>query len=85
MCNSGAATEKSIYYLLRCRLYSIQRVELLNDVHKLNSTLQNSSEDQLVTVLLYGYEKFALNVYKEFTRLTISYLKASESFAQPLF
>ena len=85
MCNCGAATETTIHYLLRCRVYSIQRVELLNGVYKLDSTLQNSSEDQLLTVLLYGSEKYALNVNKEILRLTINYLKASERFVQPLF
>ena len=50
MCTCGAATETLIHYLLRCRLYSSQRVELLNGLYKLDSTLQNSSEDQLLTV-----------------------------------
>ena len=85
MCNCGAATETTIYYPLRCRLYSAQKAKLLNCLYKLDSTLQNSSEDQLLTVLLYGSEKFALNVNKEIIRLTISYLKATERFVQLLF
>ena len=40
---------------------------------------------QLLTGLLYGSDKFALNINKEIIRLTISYLKASERFAQLLF
>ena len=40
---------------------------------------------QLLTFLLYGSEKFAFYVNKEIIRLTISYLKASERFVQPLF
>ena len=82
MCNCGAATETTIHYLLRCWVYSIQRVELLDGVYKLDSTLQNSSEDQLLTVPFYGSEKYSLNVNKEILRLTISYLKASERFVQ---
>ena len=39
MCNCGAATETTTHYLLRCQLYSVQRVELLNGVHKLDSRL----------------------------------------------
>ena len=78
MCKCGAATETTIHYFLRSQLYSVQRVELLNDIYRLDSTLQNSSEDQLLTILLYGCEKFALNVNKEILRLTISYLKALE-------
>ena len=85
MCNCGAATETTIHYLLCCQLYSVQRVELLDGVYKLDSTHQSSSEDQLLTVLLYGSEKYALNVNKEIIRLTISFLKASERFVQPLF
>ena len=80
MHNCSAAIETTVHYFLRCRLYSIQRAELLDGVYKLESTLQNSSEDQSLTVLLYGSEKFALNVNKEIIRLTISYLKASERF-----
>ena len=44
MCNRGADIETTIHYLLRCRLYSVQRVELLDGVYKLDSTPQNSSE-----------------------------------------
>ena len=85
MCNCGSATEATINYLLRCRLYSVQRAELLNGVYKLDSTLHNSSEDQFLILLLHGSEKFAVNVKKEIVRLAISYLKASEHFVQPLF
>ena len=33
----------------------------------------------------YGSKKYALNVNKEIIRLSISYLKPSECFIQPLF
>ena len=72
-------------FITYCRLCSVQRADLLDGVYKLDSILQNSSEDQLLTVLLYGSEKYALNVNKEIIRLTISFLKASERFVQPLF
>ena len=85
MCNCGAATETTIHYLLRYQLYSVPRVELIDGVHKFDSTLQNSSEIQLLTALLYGSEKYASNVNKEILRLTISYLKASQRFFQTLF
>ena len=64
MCNWGLATETTIHYYPRCWLYSVQIVGLLNGVYKLDSTLQNSSEDQLLTVLLYGSEKIALDLNK---------------------
>ena len=52
MRSCGAATQTTIHYLFHCRVYSIQRVELLNGVYKLDSTLQNCSEDQLLTNLV---------------------------------
>ena len=59
--------DNPIHYLLRCRLYSVQRAELLNGICKLDSTPQNFSEDHVLTVW-YGSEKFALNVNKEIIR-----------------
>ena len=81
MCICGAATEISIHYLLCYQLYSVPKVELLDGVHKFDSTLQNSSEE----VLLYCSEKYASNINKDILRLTISYLKAYERFVQTLF
>ena len=57
MCNCGVTTETTIHYLLRWRLYSVKRAELLDGVYKLDSTLQNSSEDQLLTFLFHGSKK----------------------------
>ena len=36
MCNCDAATETTIHYLSRYRLYSIQRAEVLNGAYKLD-------------------------------------------------
>ena len=83
--NCGAATERTIHYLMLCWHFSVQIAELLNGIYKLDSTLQNSSQDQLLTVLLYGSERFPLNVNKKIIRLTINYWKASERFFQLLF
>ena len=38
--------------------YLTQQVELLNGVYKSDSTFQNSSENQLLTVLLFGSGNF---------------------------
>ena len=85
MCNCGAATETTVHYLLRCPLFSFLLYSVLLFRTLFSSTLQNSSEDHLLTVLLYGSEKYALNVDKEIIRLTINFLKASERFVQPLY
>ena len=63
----------TIHYLLPSKLYSVQRAELYDGVYRLDSTLQNSSEGQLLTVLSHASEIFALNVNKDIISLTISY------------
>ena len=65
--------------------FTVQRVKLLNGVYKLDSTLQNSSDGQLLTALLCGSEKFTLNVNKVIKRLTINFLNTSGRFVQLLF
>ena len=81
ICNCSAPSERTLHYLLRCRLYSVPRAELFDGAYKLDSTLQNS----VTKSFLHGSEKYALNVNKEIIRLFNSYLKASKCFVQPLF
>ena len=58
MCPCGKEPETTFHCLLRCNLYSIYRLELLNDICALNGSLENSSEEKLSKVLLYGAEEF---------------------------
>ena len=44
MCSSGKEPETTLHYLLRCDLYLIYRLELLNDICALNESLKNFSE-----------------------------------------
>ena len=56
MCSCGKETETTLHYLLPCDLYSIYRLEFLNDIRALNESLKNLSEENLVKVLSYGIE-----------------------------
>ena len=44
MCSCGKEPETTLDYLLRCNLYSIYRLELLNNICALNGSLENSLE-----------------------------------------
>ena len=84
--NCGADIEKAIHYLWHCQLYSVQRVELLHGVYKLDSALQNSSENHPITNLSNGSEKSSMkNLNKKIVFLIINFLKTSERFFEPLF
>ena len=56
MCSCSFEPETTDHYLLRCKLYIDLRLDLLIDMHTINQSLKNFSEDQLVNVLLFGSE-----------------------------
>ena len=76
MCSCGFEPETTDHYLLRCKLYTDLRLDLLNDIF---------SEDQLVNVLLFGSENFTLDANANILRRTIKFLKATERFNSLLF
>ena len=69
-----------MYSLLRCKLYTDLRLDLLNDIYTINQSLKNFSEEQLVNVLLFSSEKFTLDTNANILRRTIEFLKANECF-----
>ena len=85
MCTCGLEPEKTLHYLLRCSLFSTQRLELFNNVFILNPSIKNYSNEKLLNVLLYGSEDFKWNLNKEILKATIKFLKRSERFNDPLF
>ena len=80
MCSCGFEPEATHHYLLRCKLYTDLRLDLLNDIYTINQSLNNFSEDQLVNVLLFGSENFTLDANANILRRTIEFLKTTERF-----
>ena len=58
MCSCGKESKITLHYLLRCDLYSVYRLELLNDIGALNESFKNFSEENLLKILLYEAEDF---------------------------
>ena len=86
MYSCGFEPETADHYLLRCKLYTDLRLDLLNDIYTINyKSLKNFSEDQLVNVLLFGSENFTLDANANILRRTIEFLKATERFNSLLF
>ena len=85
MCSCSKEPETTLYYLLRCDLYSIYRLELLNDICALNGSLKNSSEEKLLKILLYGAEDFTSQLNSKILKCTIKFIKKSDRLSGPLF
>ena len=85
MGSCGKELETALHYLLHCDLYSIYRLELLNDICALNESLKNSSEDNLLKILLYGAEDFTSQMNSEILECTIKFTRKTDRFSGPLF
>ena len=60
MSKSGLETETALHFLLSCRLYSTIRIELLDDISTVDSSLTNYPDEKLLNILLYGLEYFSV-------------------------
>ena len=56
MCKCGVGTDTTLHFLLRCRLYSTVRTELLDDIDIVASSITNYPDEKLLNILLYGSE-----------------------------
>ena len=72
MCRCGLETETTLHFLLRCRLYSTIRTELLDDKYTVASSLPNYLVEQLLNILLYGSECFSVKTTNQFQNLQLN-------------
>ena len=84
MCSCGKEPETTLHYLLRCDLYSIYLLELLNDVCVLNGSLKNSSEEKPLKILLDGAEDFTSQLNSKILNCRIKFIKKLDCFSGPL-
>ena len=66
MCKCVTETETTLHFLLRCRLYSNIRTELLDDIYTVDSSLTSYPDEKLLNILLYGQNILELRQTKHF-------------------
>ena len=78
MCACGIEVETAEDFLLRCHFYSALRLELFENLEKIDPNFLNLNERDQVSVLLYSYQ---INKHKSFDQNilnnVISYVKAT--------
>ena len=84
-CRCGLETAATLHFLLRCRLYSIIRIELLDQIYAVASSLTNYPDEKLLNILLYRPKYFSAKTNQSFLKSPIIFLKGSERFDDPLF
>ena len=56
MCACGTEVETAEHFLLRCHFYSTLRLELFENLEKIDLNFLNLNENDQINVLLYGYQ-----------------------------
>ena len=85
MCKCGLETGTTLYFLLRCRLYSTITKKRLDDMYTVASSFTNYPDEKLLNILLYGSEYFSVTINQSGLKSTIKFLKNSERFDGPMF
>ena len=84
LCSCSLEIESTKHYLLRCPTYSRIRKTLIDNLSELIGPLSNLSDEKLVELLLYGNERYSVDINTSLLRNTITFLKSSERFDIPL-
>ena len=81
MCSCGSEVETTEHFLLRCHLYSPQRLELFENLEKVDASFLNLNVKDKVNFLLYGSQSAISKILK----FVINYIKETGRFDRPLF
>ena len=86
MCACGSEVETTEHFLLRCHLYSPQRLELSENLERVDSSFLNLKLKENVSFLLYGSQSAtSKNSYNEIPKFVMKYIKETARFDTPLF
>ena len=86
LCSCSLEPESVNHFLLHCPFYTNQRKILLDGVFGVDERVSNISEINLVQLLLYGNpHMYSIDINSSIINFTITYLKMSGRFDNPLF
>ena len=85
MCACGADVETMEHFLLRCRFYSNQRLELFDNLERANPGFKNLSDKDQVSFMLYNSKIITSeNSNQNIIKTIIKYLKETGHFENSL-
>ena len=85
LCDCNSEMETTAHYLLRCHLFSNQRLKLLDNINQLDNTMLTLSEKEIINILLYGSPAYSFFINNNILALTIDFLKSTKRFDKPLY
>ena len=86
MCAFGSDVEITEHFLLRCYLYSPQRLEHFENLEKVDSSFLILNVKDKVSLLLYGFQSAtSTSLNYDILKFVIYYIKEPNYFDRPCF
>ena len=77
--------ENTLHFFLHCQHYSTSRMGLMNKVNQIDENFSHLSDDNKVSLLLYGDSRFDGNKNNFILSASITYILETERFSTSLF
>mgnify|MGYP001793799177 FL=1 len=84
LCSCSLEIESVLHFFLHCHNYDHLRTNLLNELRKIDITIINLSDNNLVQLLLYGNSKYDLYSNSSILNISIEFCLKSDRFSGPL-
>ena len=85
ICLCSIEPETTSHFLLHCPNYINLRIDLMSELHMIDSTITQLDDTHLVDLLLYGNSRFNFDTNRKILLTSISYIKNSKRFEEQLF
>ena len=84
MCDSGSEIESTQHFLLRCPIFNDERKKLFKSLYDIKPSILKLQKNFVANILLFVSDKFEETIKKKILQSTITYLKLSSRFKDPL-
>ena len=85
VCSCSLEIEDTSHYLLHCHHFTLYRIDLMNSVKFICNNFESMTDNNKITLLLYGDSRFDENKNKFILQSSIKYKKKTERFSGFLF
>ena len=83
-CPCNMEIETVSHFFLRCHFFNALRIDLMNELLKINLNLQHFNDTFLTELLLYGSNQFSYDINSKIISLSVNFIIKSERFDGPL-
>ena len=85
VCSCSIEIEDTSHYLLHCHHFTLHRINLMKSVKSICNNFESMTDNNKITLLLYGDSRFDENKNKFILQSSVKYIKTTERFSGSYF